>query len=115
MIGNQRLKRAGRRKIGPIRAGAGAQALAERILQRYRLRRSPGRSAGLDYLQPAGLTTMPKTVSLALSLVQRISRGGNVRMFSLASRVGPQSAMLTAAMPQIAAGLVKLQTPSRWD
>lgn len=109
MIRNPRLKRAGQRKIGPIRAGTGTQTLAERIFQRYRLRRLPERSAGLDYLQPAGLTSMPKAVSLAFSLVQRIRRGGNVRVFSLASRFGPQSALLTAAMPQTPARLVILR------
>jgi hypothetical protein len=63
-----------RRSTAAPQAFAAAQALAERILQRYTLRGQPRRGLGMQYLHAGSREGLPQALRLALNLTTRIER-----------------------------------------
>ena len=63
-----------RRSTTAPQAFAGAQALAERILQRYALRGQARRGLGMQYLHAGSRAGLPQALRLALNLTTRIER-----------------------------------------
>lgn len=93
----------------PQRASASAQILVGRIQQRYGLRRASRRDASLEYLQPRQDAPLPKAVSLALSLVRRITQA-NSSEFAAPAASGPQ---ITAGHVLSSPGAIRSQAVER--